>query len=404
MALRWPRVMRPSTRWIPALALVVGVAAVAVPLVPGGAEYADRTAAGEAWREQGFSVAVVWPKTDGPSFMEGATLAWEQVDRTPGPLAGKIRLRRYHEPLTPNEGGVAAAVARDGRVMAVLGHAIAEHIVPAALVYERHAIVFLTTEATDPRSTSHQLQYVFSLTPDDTQIAEALSEYATSVGIKRIGLLHARNAHGESAARQFVAKHAEYGLGLAFVRSYPASTRAWPKQDFRPLIAEIQRESFDALLVADELPRAGKLIRDLDEMHVTQPVLATDKMDSAELAQIAGASAHRVHVASPFDASSTTPAFARFRQAFEARYKVPPTYAAAQGYEAFMLVANASLASRTAAPLVLATTIRLSPGWPGLFGTVSFRPEGDVVGRRIAIKRLVDGASHTVYSTKGSDK
>jgi ABC-type branched-subunit amino acid transport system substrate-binding protein len=398
-------ITRGISRWIPALVLLAALGVVAIPVSWSTAsDYEARTAAGEAWRQQGFTVAVVWPQNDAPDFVEGVKLAWSQVDGGSGPFAGKIRLRQFTEPLTRDEGGVAARVASDGSVMVVLGHAVPEHIVPASLVYEHHSILFLTTQATDPRSTSHEFHYVFRLTPDDVQIADALVRFASSVGLKRIGVLYARTDHGESASRQFAAKAASQGIGLAFFRSYHATSADWRKQDFRPLVAEIQRETFDAVLVADELPRAAKLVRDLGEMGVTQPILATDKLDSPQLPRIAGAAANNVYVASPFDAASETPEFSTFHKAFEAKYGIAPSYAAAQGYEAFMLAMNAGMASGSAAPLVLATTIRLKPEWHGLFGNISFRHQGDVLGRQIAIKRMVDGEFHTVYSWKGTEE
>jgi branched-chain amino acid transport system substrate-binding protein len=404
--MRFPSRLLPRgfSRWIPALALLGAIGMFSIPLSwSTAAGYDERAAAGEAWRERGFTVAVVWPPNDAPDFVEGVKLAWSQVDGGNGPLAGKIRLRQFTEPLTREEGGVAARVASDSSVMVVLGHAVPEHIVPASLVYERHSIVFLTTQATDPRSTSHEFRYVFRLTPDDVQIADALTRFAASVGLKRVGVLYARTDHGDSASRQFAAKAASQGLALAFFRSYHALSD-WRKQDFRPLVAEVRQENFDAVLVADELPRAAKLVRDLGEMGVTQPILATDKLDSQELPKIAGAASNNVYVASPFDAESETPEFAAFHRAFESRYGIAPSYAAAQGYEAFMLATNAGLASRSAAPLVLATTIRLKPEWHGLFGNISFRHQGDVLGRQIAIKRMVEGQFHTVYSWKGTEE
>ena len=66
-----------------------------------------------------------------------------------------------------------------------------------------------------------------------------------------------------------------------------------------------------------------------------------------------------------------------------------PSYAAAQGYEAFMLIARACLHSRSAAPLTLATTMRLAKSWDGLFGTYSFQQAGGVRGRRVDIKQAI---------------
>jgi ABC-type branched-subunit amino acid transport system substrate-binding protein len=373
--------------WAPAVALVITVLAFAG--LPGRAApgYDTRTAVGDAWSAGGFTIAVVWPPNAAPDFVEGVRLAWEEVDRGSSPLAGKIRLRVVPEPSRYVD-DVSRQIARDGHVIAVLGNAASEHVVPASLIYEQHSIVYITPQATDPRSTSHAFQYVFRLTPSDVEIATALAHFALASGFKRVGILYAQTEHGDSASRQFEAKATSLGLRVPFERSYHATRDDWSKQDFRQLAAEVRAVDIDALMIADELPLAGKLVRDLVEMGVTQPILATDKLDSAQLLEIAGRAAGQVHVASPFDASSTTPAYVAFRTHFAQRYRVDPGYAAAQGYESFMLIANSCLASKTAAPLVLATTIRLAPSWHGLFGEFSFKQAGGVLGRQVSIKRV----------------
>ena len=289
--------------------------------------------------------------------------------------------------------------------MAVLGHAVPEHVVPASLVYERHSVLFITPRATDPRSTNHRFQYVFRLTPNDEQIARVLARFAESRGFKRVGVLYARTDHGETASRAFIAHAAQRGRaarvpalvspgeGRLAIARFPSARRGGA------------RVRFDALLVADALPAGGKLVHDLVRMGVTQPILGTDKLDPEGLRQIAGEHAARtVFAATAFDPSSTTSEYASFRERFKKRYNAEPNYAAAQGYEAFMLAAHASLASRTAAPLVLATTIRLAPSWTGLFGTFSFRHDGDMTGRRIAIARVADRGLQTEYAWEGAEE
>jgi branched-chain amino acid transport system substrate-binding protein len=381
------RVSSRLLQWAPAGLLLAGVLAFAgLPhrTAPG---YDVRTQVGDAWASAGFTVAVVWPPTTSPDFVEGVRLAWEDVDRGPTALAGKITLRPVIEPSRYSD-DVSRQIARDGRVVAVLGNAANEHVVPASLIYEQHSIVYITPQATDPRSTSHDFQYVFRLTPSDVEIATALAHFAFESGFKRIGLIYAQTDHGDSASRQFEAKATVLGLRVPYERSYHPTRDDWQKQDFRPLAAEVRGWDVDALMIADELPLAGKLVHDLVEMGVTQPILATDKLDSPQLWAIAGAAAGQVHLASPFDPSSSAPAYAGFRTKFTRRYGTTPGYAAAQGYESFMLVVNACLASKTAAPLALATTIRLAPSWHGLFGEFSFKQAGGVLGRQVSIKHV----------------
>ena len=402
--MRMPRLSIVS-RWIPAALVIVGLLALSGLPARTAPSYEARTARGEAWNERGFAIAVVWPKRERPDFVEGVKLAWEEIDGGKGPLAHKIRLREYIESESPDEDGLPMRVAMASDVMAVLGHAVPEHVVPASLVYERHSVLFLTPQATDPRSTNHRFQYVFRLTPNDEQIARVLARFAENRGYRRVGVLYARTDHGESASRAFIAHAALRGVRAAFLRSYHPGKGDWRTRDFRQLAAEIRTFAFDALLVADALPAGGKLVHDLVRMGVTQPILATDKLDPEGLRQIAGEHAARnVYSATAFDPSAATAEYQAFRRNFVKRYNYEPSYAAAQGYEAFMLTAHAHHASRTAAPLVLATTIRLAPSWTGLFGTYSFRNDGDMNGRRIAIARIGDRGMQTEYAWEGAEE
>ncbi len=85
------------SRWIPALLVIVGLLVLSGLPARTAPSYEARTAAGEAWNERGFAIAVVWPERDRPDFVEGVKLAWEETEPRPGPLAGKIRLREHRE-------------------------------------------------------------------------------------------------------------------------------------------------------------------------------------------------------------------------------------------------------------------------------------------------------------------
>lgn len=373
-------------QWMPAAGLIVGVAMMSgLPGRPGPG-YDARTAIGDAWNTRGFTVAVVWPRRDRADFVEGVRMAWEEIDNGTGALAGKVRLRVVDEPPRAAT-DVASTVVRDPEVVAVLGNAYGEHVVPASLIYEQHSVVYVTPQATDPRSTSHDFQYVFRLTPSDVEIAGALAAFSQKAGYKRVGVIYSQTDHGDSASRQFEARATALGIKVPFERSYHARSDDL-RHDFRPLAADVRTYDVDAIMIADELPLAGKLVRDLVALGVKQPLLTTDKLDSPQLREIAGDEAMpQVHVASPFDAASTAPEYVRFRRLFATRFGTEPSYAAAQGYEAFMLIARACLHARSAAPLTLATTMRLAKSWDGLFGTYSFQQAGGVLGRLVDIKQ-----------------
>lgn len=398
-----------ALRWLPGLLLILAVVVLSRVLPLSGLTAEERAEASNAWREHGFTVAVVWPKRSAPDFVQGVQLAADVVNRNPGPLAGKLRVRVFTEDPMESGATIADRVARDSTVVAVLGHATADQIVPASIVYERHGIVFLTPQGGDPRSTSHQFQYVFRFSPGDVQVADAVARYAAQAGLSRVGLVYARTEHGASVARQFGAKAAVHGVRVAFTRSYHhARTRrrllARHRNDFRPLAAEVREQTFDALVIVDDMPEAGALIQDLDEMGVTQPIIATESLDAEALTKAVGAAAERVLVANAFEPVEHSPEYEAFRAQFEERFGVPPNYAAMQGFDALMLIANACTESETAMPLAIATTIRFTSSWEGLAGRFSFTRSGEVLGREIAVNRVHAGGVERVFSWEGVEE
>ena len=356
----------------------------------------ERSAAGAAWRAKGIDVAVVWPRSRELSFVSGVQLAWEEVDRGSSALAGRIRLRIFDQDNVTNGREIAAKVAGDSRLVAVLGHETSASATAASVVYERHGVLFITPKATDPELTRHGFDYLFRLTPDDGAIAGALVHYAGKMGFKRIGVLYARTGQGESFSSHFVGEASDAGLEVPFERSYLARDEA-ESEDFRSLAADVRQEDFDALVIADYLPRAAELVRDLVRMGVTQPILGCDKLDSRELWEVAGPAANNVYVASAVDPNADAQQFQTFRKRYREHFGVDPGYGASQGYAAFHLLASAILLSQTADPLTVSTTIRCTKPWKGLFGDVSFTNEGDIQGRTISIKRMQDGVFATVH-------
>jgi branched-chain amino acid transport system substrate-binding protein len=364
--------------------------------------YQERSKTGTNWRTNGVTVAVVWPNMPGPSFPEGIQMALEEINESKSPLSGKVRLKRFVEPVdSSGRGGaeIAQRVVRDGSVIAVLGHQIAASAIPASIVYEGHGVLFLTPGSTDPRLTTHQFLYTFRLTPSDREIAEAMAKFAVTKGWHRVGLFFAQTQGAEALAPRLREQAAAAGLELAFEQAYLPGSDVWEdQQDFRPGIAKIRREKVDAILIADQLPRAAKLVRDLRTMGEFGPILGCDKLDSQGLWALAGPAANNVFVASAVDPDSTTPEYIRFRDRFRKEFGANPGFAASQGFEALHLLVQAGERSHTADPLVVSTSLHEYP-FTGLFGPFEFSDWGDIECRTISIKQMTDSVFSTVYTT-----
>jgi branched-chain amino acid transport system substrate-binding protein len=236
------------------------------------------------------------------------------------------------------------------------------------------------------------------MTPDDRAMAAALAEFSKKQAFSKVAILYARTALGESLAPSLVSELAKHGIELAFYRSY-LPVDDWRHQDFRAIIADLIQKPFDAVVVVDQLPRAAGLVSDLRRMGIRQPILGGDKLDSPELWDIAGQASEGLYAVSAVDTSTQTPEYLAFRQRFRKRYGAEPDYGASQGYESFRLLIEAVLESKSADPIVLATTLRVGK-WKGIFGPFSFNHEGDIVGRSLSTKRMNDGIFASVPSAK----
>jgi branched-chain amino acid transport system substrate-binding protein len=395
--------MRATIRWI--VEVVSGVIIVSLLLYISMLRssyyqpyFEERSKVGSNWRKNGFTVAVVWPPHQDYSFVHGFKVALEELDEEKGPLAGKIHAAYYEEGWdTSGKSGadIAQKVVRDRNVVAVLGHETSASAIPASLTYEMHGILFLTPKSTDPRLTTHNFLYTFRLTPNDREIASAMVEFAKQRGWNKVGIFYARSPVGESLAPLIQAQTVNKGVEVAFLRSFLARDEDWQDEDFRPMIAEIRKDQFDAVMIADQLPRAAKLVMDLRKMGMDKPIIANDKLDSGRLWDVAQQAANDVYVASTVDPSSTTPRFLEFKQRFRKRWGEDPGYGASQGYEALMMLADAGRESDSADPLVVATTLRAYK-WDGLFGKYEFAQNGDIEGRHITIKRQMNDQFTTV--------
>ena len=356
----------------------------------------ERSEVGRAGFASGFTVAVVWPDRSEADFVNGVEFAVEELNAAHAPLSNKIHLKFVPE-TNANATQVARDVVADPRVVVAIGHEISP--IAASITYQNHGVLFVAPKSTNPHLTTHDFDYVFRLTPTDEELADAITRFALERGWTRVGVLVGRNDHGDTALRQFQIQAAEQGLEVVFAQSY-AEEPDWSVQDFRPMIAAIRKQKFDAILFADVLPWAGKVLKDMQEMGLTEPIIATDKLDEKSLWTIAGTAANGLYVTSAVDPNSQLGQYVGFRARFHKRFGEDPDYGAAQGYEALMLIANAATLSKSADPLVLSTTLRTNK-WNGLFGPFSFDHNGDVLDRRLTLKRMQDGVFYTEDSVVG---
>ena len=375
----------------------------------------DRSAATSTFPEEGFAVAVVWPPRTVPSYVEGVTLAWEEMNAAKGPLAGKIRLRTFVEELPtrrifgsmlrPTSGPLTQLpkeVVSYGDVRVVMGHALDSTLVPASIVYNEAGVLFLVPRSYTNRLTNHQLSLLFKMMPGDTDVADAMTEFAKQSGLEKVVVLYELSEQGKGLVEDLQVALPDANITVTKYSAYDDRNSVWSDTDFRPLIAEFIGTPYDAIIISGSLPLAAKLVIDLQTMRNTKPLLATDAFATRQFGLLAGSVSNGVFVPTfvPNDAgqdkSTARMAYAQFAERFEHRFNITPSLDAAKGYFAFSTFVEACLISKSFDPLVVATTLKLNK-FGGIFGTISFDKEGNLVGGQLAVGPYqFDGLSSTI--------
>lgn len=352
-----------------------------------------------------IDLAAVWDNQE-DGFFRGVQLAVEEINARGGVVqdpersgrsARPIRLSRFFERDGQESDKVQYELARQVAIVAVVGHRSAEQAISASLTYDNNKLLYLASTVSDPRLTGHGFRNVFRSIPDDKQLAGALVAYCRNRGAGRIALLYPRTPYGNTLAAIFRdrlrasnpnVEDREHALSIATMQSYAPG-----EDDFSALVSNLGNYQYDAILIADALPRAGALIREIRMRGIDQLIIGSDAMASPRLWEASGGQARDVVVASLLPADGTAPAAmaVEFARNYLARYGMPPDNWASEGYEAVRLLAQAWERAGTTLPAAVGSALRAYRGWRGLYGEYGFGQDGEVLDRPVYLKQMQQG-------------
>jgi branched-chain amino acid transport system substrate-binding protein len=352
-----------------------------------------------------IDLAAVWDNQE-DGFFRGVQLAVEEINarggvaldpERSGRSARPIRLSRFFERDGQESDKVQYELARQVAIVAVVGHRSAEQAISASLTYDNNKLLYLASTVSDPRLTGHGFRNVFRSIPDDKQLAGALVAYCRNRGAGRIALLYPRTPYGNTLAAIFRdrlrasnpnVEDREHALSIATMQSYAPG-----EDDFSALVSNLGNYQYDAILIADALPRAGALIREIRMRGIDQLIIGSDAMASPRLWEASGGQARDVVVASLLPADGTAPAAmaVEFARNYLARYGMPPDNWASEGYEAVRLLAQAWERAGTTLPAAVGSALRAYRGWRGLYGEYGFGQDGEVLDRPVYLKQMQQG-------------
>ncbi|GAB6125987.1 ABC transporter substrate-binding protein [Humidesulfovibrio idahonensis] len=355
-------------------------------------------------------IAAVWPARD-DGFFHGAELAVRHVNQgggvqVMGPDAQliwrKLELKPVLERQEEVDRSAYSSVVFDTKVLFAVGHAYAPQAISASIAYDDAGVLYLASSVSDPFLTIHGFSRVLRTISNDRDSMFALAAACQHLGLKRIIVLKARSMYWETVGRQFAdalstlavpapspAAEMEFPRVMA-VRSYPTND-----PDFIALLSDIATMDFDAVMLADEFPRAAGFIRAMRERGMNQPILGPHGLEDTALFKLADGWATDIYIvtnhAGQAAVRESTIMAKPFYDDYTKTYGQRPDAASTEAYETIRLLAQGIAAARTVNPAVVASKLRSQDDWQGLYGTIGFDHRGDATNRKLFLKRSAQG-------------
>jgi len=321
-------------------------------------------------------------------FLEGVTLAAEEINGKGGVSGRKIKTivcddmndaRKAEE--------IAAGLAANSDVAAVIGHGNSNTAIPASVIYEKAGIVFISYGAKDPDLTFYSGKFTFRNIPTQKDYGRETARLSHELKLSKTLVFHEREADHKSLADIFKKEAVALGTEIVATRSY----FNW-ENDFKDVIAQLKNDyEFDSVVISGSMPAAGLLVKQLREMEISVPILGGDGLDSPDLWVIAGRAADGIIVPTVFNPGYPDKLTRDFVRRFQAKYDLVPDTWAAQGYDALSLIAYAVEDNDSAVPSVISNSLRFLEKWKGVTGSYSFVPQGDIAGKKIYFKKMQNG-------------
>ncbi|MBL7063801.1 MAG: ABC transporter substrate-binding protein [Anaerolineae bacterium] len=307
---------------------------------------------------------------------DGAQLAVETLNATDGIAGRPIELLVRDDLGTPEGARAADRELIDAGVVAIIGHMTSGQSMAALPVTEEAGVVLLSP-TTSTTELSGLDDHFFRVNPVNALAARTLARHIYQHhSMSRMAAIY--DTDNAAYTKTFWTAFAEAYRALSGQVTGEAAFSSAGEPDFAPLVAELQATGPDGLLIiASALDTA--LIAQQTRLSDWQiPLFASSWAQTETLPQNGGQAVEGIEIVMQYDSNSQKSAFLEFRAHYQERFGRAPTFAAAQAYEAVLVLA-AALEKTGGQAEGLPQALLETQSFEGLVGTISLDEYGDVV-------------------------
>ncbi|PLY00318.1 MAG: branched chain amino acid ABC transporter substrate-binding protein [Desulfuromonas sp.] len=319
---------------------------------------------------------------------EAAEMVAAKVNAAGGVLGSQIELIPLDDQCKPEIAtNVSTKLVTDG-VSVVIGHVCSGATKAALGIYKEAKIVAISPSATNPPLTysGDYPNFFRTIAPDDMQGKLAAAFAATTLGAKKIAILHDKGDYGKGFA-DFSQEALKEQEGLDIVVYEGVTPGA---MDYSAVIQKVQSSGADAVIFGGYHPEASKLVGLMKKKQLDIPFIGPDGIKGNGFLEIAGPNAEGVYATGPMDVSQY-PENQAAHKAYTEKYGKEPGTFFDQGYAAMQAAVNAIKVAGSTDYAAITNALRTNNVDTSV-GKIKFDAKGDAEGVGFSVYQVKDGA------------
>lgn len=313
---------------------------------------------------------------DAPS-LNGAKLQAKLINDAGGLLGGRqIEIIGVDTKTDQKASAIGAKKVLSEGVVAGIGYSDPAFVLPAAPLFQKKGIPFVTSGATLPTLPMMIGDCMFMTPFGDDDQSFAIADYAVkTMGVKKIAVWTDNSMDFTKTMSKFFKQRAkENGAEIILEDFFMMGDK-----DFSAQIARLKGAGADAVFIASIPNEAGLTVKQIREAGMNLPIISGDGFDTELVSTVPGEKlANEVYFSTHTYREDTRPEVLAFIDAYTKEYGHGPENAfAALGFDSIGLLADAITRAGSAEPAAIKKALAATKGYKAVTGAITYsRPSG----------------------------
>ena len=279
-------------------------------------------------------------------------------------------------PRTATQAATKLTTLNPVAVIGTYGSAVTE---ASQNIYDEAGVVQIATGSTSIRLTEKNLDKFFRTCPRDDQQGQSAVKVLQDMGLKKIAILHDNTSYSKGLADEIKDGLEKSGKDVKIV--FFDALRPG-EHDYSTILTKLKGIDPDGIMFTGYYPEAAMLLRQMQGMKWSVPMVGGDATNNSDLVKIAGDAATGYYFLSPPLPSDIDPEGSKvFLDAYHKAYGAYPNsvWAIAAG-DAFKVLVEAIKAGNTTSESIAKYLHNDLKDFVGLSGVINFNAKGDRTG------------------------